>query len=119
MDYVILVIMIYGHYIQITLKPELKMNIPNAIDWFKIASNQPPLSILQLWKFINHYNIGIDLKLNKNNLWKSKWIKFQGSVTSYDTEKTQCWYDIKLFQIKISGEERKLTKGNKCTERSI
>lgn len=48
MDYVILVIMIYGHYIQITLKPELKMNIPNAIDWFKIASNQSPLSILQL-----------------------------------------------------------------------
>lgn len=48
MDYIILVIMIYGHYIQIILKPELKMNISNAIDWLKIASNQSPLSILQL-----------------------------------------------------------------------
>ena len=97
MDYVILLTMIYGHYIQNTLKPELKMNIPNATDWFKIASNQSPLSSLQLWKFINHYNIDIDLKLNKNNIWKSKLIKFQGSKTAYDTEKTQCWYDIKSY----------------------
>lgn len=60
MDYVISVIMINGHYIQITLKSKLKINIPNGTDWFKIASNQSPLSILQLWKFINHYNIGIE-----------------------------------------------------------
>lgn len=48
MDYVISVIMINGHYIQITLKSKLKINIPNGTDWFKIASNQSPLSILQL-----------------------------------------------------------------------
>lgn len=40
MEYVISVIMINGHYIQIILNLKLKINNPSAIDWFKIVSNQ-------------------------------------------------------------------------------
>lgn len=40
MEYGISVIMINGHYIQITLKSKLKINNPSATDWFIIASNQ-------------------------------------------------------------------------------
>lgn len=44
MEYVISVIMINGHYIQITLKSKLKINNPSSTGWFKIASNQSVFS---------------------------------------------------------------------------
>lgn len=61
MEYGIAVIMINGHYIQITLKSKLKINNPSATGWFKITSTQSVFSFHSVaLKFIYHYNIVID-----------------------------------------------------------
>lgn len=59
MDYVISIIVIKGHYIQITLISKLQINNLSATDWFKNASNQSVSSFHSAALKIYHYNVGI------------------------------------------------------------
>lgn len=87
--------MISYHYIQITLKPKLKINNPSATDWFKIASN-PSVSFfhsvaLKIYLSLQHWYRKI------RRIHGNQHEKFQGQATPYSTEKTDYWYDMKSY----------------------